>query len=59
METIEQLIADRQAARAALDFARADALRQELVALGIGIEDSAAGTSWHRLHAETMTLHQE
>jgi cysteinyl-tRNA synthetase len=59
METIEQLIADRQAARAARDFARADALRQELVALGIGIEDSAAGTTWHRLHAETMTLHQE
>ena len=57
--TIEQLIAARQAARAARDFARADALRQELVALGIGIEDSAAGTTWHRLHAETMTLHQE
>jgi cysteinyl-tRNA synthetase len=59
IETIEQLIAARQAARAARDFARADALRQELVALGIGIEDSAAGTTWHRLHAETMTLHQE
>jgi cysteinyl-tRNA synthetase len=57
--TIEQLIAARQAARAARDFARADALRQKLVALGIGIEDSAAGTTWHRLHAETMTLHQE
>lgn len=52
--TIEQLIAARQAARAARDFARADALRQELVALGIGIEDSAAGTTWHRLHAEAM-----
>jgi cysteinyl-tRNA synthetase len=59
IETIEQLIAARQAARAARDFARADALRQELVALGIGIEDSAAGTTWHRLHAEAMTLHQE
>jgi cysteinyl-tRNA synthetase len=59
VETIEQLIAARQTARAARDFARADALRQELVALGIGIEDSAAGTTWHRLHAETMTLHQE
>jgi cysteinyl-tRNA synthetase len=59
IETIENLIAARQAARAARDFARADALRQELVALGIGIEDSAAGTTWHRLHAETMTLHQE
>jgi cysteinyl-tRNA synthetase len=54
IETIENLIAARQAARAARDFARADALRQELVALGIGIEDSAAGTTWHRLHAETV-----
>jgi cysteinyl-tRNA synthetase len=52
--TIEQLIAARQAARAARDFARADALRQELVALGIGIEDSAVGTTWHRLHAEAV-----
>lgn len=55
-ESIESLIAARQAARAARDFARADALRQELVTLGIGIEDSATGTTWHRLHAETMTL---
>jgi cysteinyl-tRNA synthetase len=55
-ESIESLIAARQAARAARDFAGADALRQELVTLGIGIEDSATGTTWHRLHAETMTL---
>jgi cysteinyl-tRNA synthetase len=52
---IEQLIAARQQARADRDFARADALRQQLFALGIGIEDSAAGTTWHRLHAETVT----
>ena len=50
-ESIESLIAARQAARAARDFARADALRQELIALGIGIEDNATGTTWHRLHA--------
>ena len=50
-EKIDSLIAARQAARAARDFARADALRQELAALGIGIEDSATGTTWHRLHA--------
>lgn len=55
IETIEQLIAARQTARAARDFARADALRQELVALGIGIEDTPTGTTWHRLHAEAMT----
>ncbi len=54
IESIEKLIAARQTARAARDFARADALRQELVALGIGIEDSATGTTWHRLHAEAV-----
>jgi cysteinyl-tRNA synthetase len=53
-ETIESLIAARQAARAARDFSRADALRQELAAQGIGIEDGAAGTTWHRLHTEPM-----
>jgi cysteinyl-tRNA synthetase len=52
-ETIEQLIATRRVARARRDFARADELRQELLTLGIGIEDSATGTSWHRLHAQT------
>lgn len=51
VEHIEALIAARSAARASRDFARADALRQELNALGIGIEDSSAGTSWHRLGA--------
>lgn len=52
IETIEQLIDARRVARARRDFARADELRQELLTLGIGIEDSATGTSWHRLHAQ-------
>lgn len=53
-EQIESLIAARQVARTARDFARADALRQELATQGIGIEDSASGTTWHRLHAELV-----
>jgi len=52
---VEQLIAARRQARADRDFVRADALRRQLLALGIGIEDGPAGTTWHRLHAETMT----
>ncbi|HNR60285.1 MAG TPA: cysteine--tRNA ligase, partial [Thauera sp.] len=48
-ERIEALIATRSEARAARDFTRADALRHELIALGVGIEDGAAGTTWHRL----------
>ena len=43
---IEALIAQRDAARAARDFTRADAVRGELAALGIAIEDGPHGTRW-------------
>ncbi|MEO7065573.1 MAG: cysteine--tRNA ligase [Rhodanobacter sp.] len=43
---IEDLLQQRRDARAARDFARADAIRDELSALGIAIEDSAQGTRW-------------
>jgi cysteinyl-tRNA synthetase len=42
------LAAERDAARAAKDFARADALRAELQALGWVVEDSPQGTQLHR-----------
>ncbi|MEL5849228.1 MAG: cysteine--tRNA ligase [Candidatus Igneacidithiobacillus chanchocoensis] len=45
---IEERLAARQAARAARDFARADAIRAELDAAGIVIEDGAGGSSWRR-----------
>ncbi|MEW6765387.1 MAG: cysteine--tRNA ligase [Pseudomonadota bacterium] len=45
---IEALIQQRLDARAARDFARADAIRQELSRLGIVLEDSADGTRWRR-----------
>jgi cysteinyl-tRNA synthetase len=44
-EAAAQLVAQRDEARRARDFARADALRDELVALGWTVEDTAAGTS--------------
>jgi len=47
-EAIEKLIAERNAARKARDFARADAIRQELAAKGILLEDSADGVRWRR-----------
>ena len=43
---IESLLAQRNAARAARDFARADAVRAELAALGVAIEDGPQGTRW-------------
>jgi cysteinyl-tRNA synthetase len=42
------LIAERDAARAARDWARADDLRDRLVSLGWVVEDSAAGTRVRR-----------
>ena len=45
---IEDLVARRQAAREARDWATADALRDELSALGVVVEDTPAGPIWHR-----------
>jgi cysteinyl-tRNA synthetase len=47
---IETAIAARLAARKARDFARADAIRADLAAQGIVLEDGAAGTTWRRAH---------
>jgi cysteinyl-tRNA synthetase (EC 6.1.1.16) len=43
---IESLIEARRSARAARDFARADAIRDELAGMGIAIEDGPQGTRW-------------
>jgi len=45
---IEKLIAERNAARAAKDFARADAIRDDLAGRGIELEDTADGTTWRK-----------
>jgi cysteinyl-tRNA synthetase len=43
---VDDLLEQRRAARGARDFARADAIRDELTAMGIVIEDGAQGTRW-------------
>ena len=47
-EESARLVAERDEARAARDFARADALRDELVALGWTVEDTPSGTAIRR-----------
>ena len=43
---IDTLLEERRVARAARDFKRADAIRDELAAMNIEIEDGAQGTRW-------------
>lgn len=45
---IEQLIEERQAARKAKDFARADEIRAQLLEKGIILEDTREGVKWKR-----------
>jgi cysteinyl-tRNA synthetase len=43
---VEARIAERAAARKAKDFARSDAIRDELSRMGVEIKDGAQGTTW-------------
>jgi cysteinyl-tRNA synthetase len=47
-EQIEALIAQRNQARRNRDFALSDKLRDELLRLGVVIEDTKEGTRWRR-----------
>jgi len=45
---VEALINERQEARKAKDFARADEIRDELLAKGIVLEDTREGVKWKK-----------
>jgi cysteinyl-tRNA synthetase len=45
---IEERVRERELARRARDFARADAIRAELVARGVELEDTPGGTRWKK-----------
>ena len=45
---IDALVAERQAARAAKDFATSDRIRDELATEGIEVVDTASGSTWRR-----------
>ena len=47
-ELIEMVIAMRQEARAAKNYAQADALRNQLTAMGIILEDTPQGVKWKK-----------
>jgi len=47
-EEVERKIAEREAARAARDFKRSDAIRDELRARGVLLEDTPQGVRWRR-----------
>ncbi len=48
-EEVEALIAERQAARKAKDFARADAIRAQLLDMGIELLDTREGVKWKKI----------
>jgi cysteinyl-tRNA synthetase len=49
LASVEDLVARRVAAREARDWAAADGLRDELVALGVGVQDGPEGSTWNFL----------
>ena len=49
IDFIENLIAKRDAARAAKDWPKSDSIRAELVEMGIEVQDTPEGTKWRRI----------
>ena len=46
-ERVESLLAEREVARKSSDWGRADEIRDELVSIGVLVEDGPDGSTWH------------
>tara|TARA_B110000014_G_scaffold26894_1_gene17071 strand:- start:1774 stop:3192 length:1419 start_codon:yes stop_codon:yes gene_type:complete len=46
-ERVESLLVEREAARKSSDWGRADEIRDELVSMGVVVEDGQDGPTWH------------
>ena len=46
---VESMLDQRQQARQQKDWAKADQIRQQLLSMGVHIEDTATGTSWRKV----------
>jgi cysteinyl-tRNA synthetase len=46
-ERVESLLAEREVARKSSDWRRADEIRDELVSIGVVVEDGQDGPTWH------------
>jgi cysteinyl-tRNA synthetase len=55
-ERVAALVARRDAAKRARDFASADAIRAELVGMGIVVEDTPQGARWRRISSDEAAL---
>ena len=53
---VERLIAEREEARKAKDFARSDRIREELRQRGIALEDSKDGVRWKKIRVTEAGL---
>ena len=49
VKAIESLLQQRKEARAGKNFKRSDEIRDELLGMGIAIEDTAQGTKWKKI----------
>jgi len=60
VEEIERVVEERNTARIAKDWTRADAIREELLKRGVILEDGPSGTKWRlKVEGSAKSLQEE